>query len=644
MAEEQQQEPSRLQTLIDKLAENSDADLGEMFAELTVEELSTMDTDGVAAFDAIRRQDEGLTADDVAKLETIATAVDRVRAETARREQASAELASRVDELATKLAPAVAETDDGGEPAEQPAPEPVVEPAAAEAETSAPAAELVLASGTPAPVVARRSARVDLAAVRARQPETAGRAPERAGGTVSIVAAGDVPGFAAGQRIDSTREIAEALTARFKAMPIGAPGVTHRAGVAVFRRNLPAELVASGKNDMEVVDYAADERRLPGGSLIAAVQQRMGSLTAATIDPSPVPQDNWCSPSETDYTLCTPLESDFGMLDLPTIQVRRGGIRYPKAISWPDLYASVTTYAPPDSTDPASGTGAQILPPDGITGPLDGPAIKHCITIPCPEWAEERLHAAPFCVDSEIPMETAWPELVDQYVQRALIARQHRINAYLLNEIETRAKNGFAVVAPDSLSASWTVFDAIRLYASWYRDLNRMPAGATLETILPAWVKELIKADMGKRVAVGADIITDAQVAAQFLALGIRVQWVRDWQDLATVTVGGTPEAPTFDWPMPTGWPDQLRIVMYPAGTFVRGVADIIRLDAIYDSQSLLRNRYMKTFMEDGLMIVQRCYAAMHLTVNLCMNGLSGGLGDATCLMKAVAPAPAPTA
>jgi hypothetical protein len=45
---------------------------------------------------------------------------------------------------------------------------------------------------------------------------------------------------------------------------------------------------------------------------------------------------------------------------------------------------------------------------------------------------------------------------------------------------------------------------------------------------------------------------------------------------------------------------------MYGEGTFVRGVADVIRLDTVYDSTNLALNQYIKLFTEDGVKIIKR--------------------------------------
>src|SRR5690606_41809044 len=62
--------------------------------------------------------------------------------------------------------------------------------------------------------------------------------------------------------------------------------------------------------------FAADEKRLQGGSLIKSAEMEMKkgrSLTAAV---------GWCAPSEVIYNLCD-LASLDGILDLPEIQDRK---------------------------------------------------------------------------------------------------------------------------------------------------------------------------------------------------------------------------------------------------------------------------------------------------------------------------------
>ena len=47
---------------------------------------------------------------------------------------------------------------------------------------------------------------------------------------------------------------------------------------------------------------------------------------------------------------------------------------------------------------------------------------------------------------------------------------------------------------------------------------------------------------------------------------------------------------------------------MYPAGTWVKGTADVINLNAVYDAAELATNIYTALFFEQGILTAQLCY------------------------------------
>src|SRR5690606_24784925 len=148
----------------------------------------------------------------------------------------------------------------------------------------------------------------------------------------SITAAADVPDTPTGKTL-SMRELTQATLARFRAMPLGQPSTGEvRKSIANINRVFDESL------DAEIVERASDERRLPGGSLVAAAMQNLTAADAGQPVGGAPPNDIWCSPSETDYSLCEPLATRTGILDLPSFQVRRGGIRYPRWLQYPDQH------------------------------------------------------------------------------------------------------------------------------------------------------------------------------------------------------------------------------------------------------------------------------------------------------------------
>src|SRR5690606_36726529 len=284
----------------------------------------------------------------------------------------------------------------------------------------------------------------------------------------SITAAADVPDTPTGKTL-SMRELTQATLARFRAMPLGQPSTGEvRKSIANINRVFDASLVADGQNpalDAEIVERASDERRLPGGSLVAAAMQNLTAADAGQPVGGAPPNDIWCSPSETDYSLCEPLATRTGILDLPSFQVRRGGIRYPRWLQYPDQHR------PPEHGNPVNDQPQALSGPANHPNPAytnsnvsDGPRHdwhgyvdtnarvneqgewideypddlqsedfyvynpKKFIEGPCVAWDEQRMHNSYLYIQGDILREHTYPELAERFISDALVSHAHFLN------------------------------------------------------------------------------------------------------------------------------------------------------------------------------------------------------------------------
>jgi hypothetical protein len=517
--------------------------------------------------DAVPSEDELATMAALNEVLEAAAAESQARGEAAQaaRDRA-AELAQRVH--ATAAPPADTAPEPEPEQGEEPAP---AEPAAQEGEPVS--GEVLVAGAQPPP----RRGGPFVGLPRATPPA-------RPRTRMELTAAADVPGFPSGAPLHTMDALVRATQNRFAAMPKGNSGAQRvEVGLAVINRHRPdAERFECGYNqgDEAVVDAACNEHRLPGGSLVAAA--------------------SWCAEPETDYSLCPPLSTEWGLWDTPGVTVRRGAVRLP---TWPD-YQTV-----------AEAISGQILCPPNLDTP------KTCITAPCPTWADHVACAVPLCVTNNILQERSYPEGTARFLTEVGTAQRHMVNAYKLAQMEAAADD--VVPASDlseALGATQQVFDQVSLLVEWLRDLYRMSDGATMEMVAPAWLPAVLRADARKRSSDGGDWTT-AQINSRLNALGAAPQWVRDWQPLATGT-GGPP--PVFN--PPTAWPGSVKIMLYPAGTFVTGEDNIINLNAVYDNAMLKTNQYTALFAEEMVTVIKRCHRAALVTVNLCVAGNMGAL------------------
>ena len=387
-----------------------------------------------------------------------------------------------------------------------------------------------------------------------------------------ITAAADVPTFATGSTLKDLDDVTEGFIQRFSNFPKGKVGqMQNRYGVAHIKKQRTDGLTVDNyRSVQDLIQAASVEARLPGGSLTAA--------------------GGWCAPSETLYDLCT-IESTDGLWDLPEVQVNRGGIIFTKGPSFEDFYAYAAT---------AFQTEAEA----------EAGTLKVCIPVECPPFEEVRLDAAYACVSAGILTNAAYPELIRRYIEGTLIAQRHAVSARMIAAAE--AITGPAIPVPDVWPNALSLLHTLELVAEGERERFRMSRSATLEVILPFWVRPALRADLANRTGVDLTNVTDGMLDSHFSNRGIRVQWLYNYQPLDVDTAG-----------IATDYPDTLETIMYPAGTFVMLTDDVIRLDAVYDSVGLSTNTYTAIFAEEGVALANVCHDPRRLSIDFSVTGLT---------------------
>jgi hypothetical protein len=137
-----------------------------------------------------------------------------------------------------------------------------------------------------------------------------------------------------------------------------------------------------------------------------------------------------------------------------------------------------------------------------------------------------------------------------------------------------------------------------------------MGDNATLEVVLPTWIKAAIRADLARRQGVDLLDISDARIAGWFRDRNVNPQYVVDWQDIASTAASGY-----------TAPPSSVQFLLYAAGTFVKGVSESITLENIYDSVLLGTNDYTALFTEDPYLVAKRLWDSRVVTVPIASNG-----------------------
>lgn len=366
----------------------------------------------------------------------------------------------------------------------------------------------------------------------------------------------------------------------------------------VFQRDYPEALrgPAEGAPTGEANEFALLESAAKGWKEIVENQ------TAAA---------GYCAPSLTLYELCE-LETSAGILPITELQISRGGIFF---TTGPD-FASIFN---------GSGywnlTEAQII----------ASTVKPCMEIPCPPFTEKRLVNLGLCITGGILQRRGYPELVARFIRGAMIAHLHRINAFVIAQIAA----GSTLVDFDPVPVGTLVNDttssgvlaALAMVALDIRSRNRMDPQANIEVVAPTWVIEQFRADVSRRTGVDMISVPDAEIMSWFSDRNLTLRLVYDWQD----AFSGVAAGPGAAAPGMTTFPSAVEFLLYPPGTWVKGVDDTIRLETVYDSTKLSTNQYTALFTEEGVLVAQTCPDSRRLVYPFCPTGATSELVTRSC-------------
>ena len=521
---------------------------------LTVAELADLETQAKATAGPIRdKAPDTVTDDDISSLESLRDIVRGVQAErTARASRASAHAS-----LAAELEPETEEVEETEE-----SDRPVEEPAAVTAGARARTAPRVAAVARRAPAAPAPVSDLNFSDM--------------------VLTSPDAGAMAFGSWLD----VAKAAERRLATYGVS-PG---RHGIAVIKRNFQEDLISKGDDDEKLVQFAVDESRLPGGSLTAAA--------------------GWCAPSQTIYDLCE-LETGEGMIDIPEVQITRGGLRFTPGPDFATIFGGAGYF---------HQTEAQVI----------ANTVKPCMEIPCPAFTDTRLEVEGVCITGSILQRRGYPELVQRFIRGALVAHMHRLNAFVIAQMvagSTVVDLNPPIDVPLDTSATSGLLAAVELTVEDIRYRNRMGFGQTVEIVLPHWATAVMRADLSRRTGVEFVNVTDAMIAAHFTTRGARLQYVYDWQDAFSGLAAGPGGAAPL-----TSWPNSVFFLAYPAGTWLRGSDDTIRLDTIYDSTNLSTNRYTALFTEEGVLVAQVCNGGSRVVeVTFCASGTTSSTTAFVC-------------
>lgn len=557
----------------------------------TVAALRDLGLEAAAAYDALREYltPETATDEDLDDLEDLKTFMVQVDDEMAARKKRQSRFAAATmkkggkamtqdEEDAEDAADAGADEEAEGEPEEEPEPKARKKGMAMKGETYSASTPGVKEIAT---IVGNQALEGEIVMDDELKPK------------FRILAAADT-GFSAGSELDGWLDVAKAFVARSHTH---SGGTAQQSTVATIKREFGNEMsVSDGDDDISImkkIDFIRDEKRLPGRSLVAGA--------------------GWCAPSEVIYTTCNQITTD-GLLSLPEIGARRGGIRHNQGIQFDSIFGS--------------GTGFNILTESQVIADT----TKTCVAIPCPSFIDDRLKVSALCLTGDILQNRGYPEFVSEFVQGAIAAQAHNVNRQVIADIVSDSVSTNLNCTPWSSDSSVfsQVLSAAEMVAVDIKYRLRLQRDATIEMVFPFWLKAQMRADWVRRNGAVDPKLPDAMIDEMFANRGVHAQYVYDWQDSFTsFGVSGGP-FPGSDVPI-CALPLSLQFLAYPAGTWVVARQDVIRLDTIYDSTNLATNKVTQLFLEDGFRAMRFCPVSRVYTIAICASGATGATHTITC-------------
>lgn len=618
-----------LTALLQMTEEDQRAHLASLSPEVLQETLDA----AVEQFDALVDAE----SDDFDTMTQLANLSTNCHADQDRREAEAAEGAERRRTLAEQVHGPGEQPDEGdegegegddgdGASAETPAPEAV--PASA-APATPPAA---------APPAPRRPS---AAATRARTTRPV--VPDRHESPIVITAAADVPNFPLGGRMNGREDIARALHGRSRGLADGG----NRALVASIEVPVPEANWIEGNPSQAVLD-----------------QWEQATLTPERSAQGLVAAGGWCTPSETLYDLFR-VDGATGLLDLPTIGTRRGGVNVPSFFTQADVQGAfwtwteamdvnitatitnkaltsnvatlttstthsfrvgqtvlvaigdpvfdgkyVITSVPTGTTFTYARTNANVTSA-AATGTATGQ--KGCLRIPCPTWTDNRLEAEGLCVTHGNLTDQSFPELTTAFVDIVMNAHLHRMSSLKIAKIVASVTAPAAVtIATGPSSATSEILSAISLQAEDYRSQYKMSDATTLEVAAPSWLPAAMQSDLAMRHG-DADFLRVSRAEITAMAAvrsNVRVQWLEDYQAL----YASTPK---------TAWPTSAKFLMWAAGAYAEATGPTIDLGVQRDSVLNATNDHTVAWSEQTYQVVQRGPDAREVTVTILVDGVT---------------------
>ena len=647
-------------------------------AELSDEQVAELQSAIVSEFEVVEGQEP--TPEIVDAMTSLADMLDTVRGETARREAAAEELASRAAEAAMRVK---GEGDTGTEgedvapmeeviPTDEPivAPEgdaPVEEEEAVYADTPTPEEDTVEVEeevteedstmGTPTEEDEEKKKEMpfsaestDASAITQEDSEFSSETTEVA--TVASADGGEVLPEAEPIETPIVEEVQQEEQAPVTASADETPvvpadrqpviEVSEPVSVAITAgADIPGYTAGSHINDMSEVAQAMEKRlhslrRVNGGDgeqhIVASFATQYPESRTLTTDPEAnalkvnavvgpealVASGGHAAPFEVKYDIFgLGSTTDRPVRDaLPKFQADRGGIRF---VTPPTLvrYSGGTSY------DYDSAVGVWTAANDSATTP--SPASKSSLTVSAAAENTVATDAVTLQLQFGNLMTRAYPELIARHNELALVQHAREAELNLISKIDTASTSVNAHVATTEaanlIGFARDFLVQVRKASVAYRSRHRIDAGTRLKAIVPAWIYDAMAADLALNMPGDGNLGAGEAEIKGYLG-GSNVDMVGSL-DLNSFGAQQGSAAKLLEFP------DSITWYLFAEGSFLFLDGGTLDLGIIRDSSLVGTNDY-KMFIETFENVAFVGVESLKITSSISINGVAAALRDTT--------------
>lgn len=560
------------------LNEHIQTALVELDATAQVEALAALQAEIVEAtnaqLDGDRTSDQALanlTA--FGEINAVASATaTAIEAEQTERETRAAELAEQIlgqpaadgGDGETEDAPA-----EGDDEAAQPGEGGTTEDAPAEGETTD-AAVPVAAAAAPAPRAVRANARRPQAAlpVVANAAHQPGALPSDIANW-GLTAGANVEGMTHGQRVTNQDQLAQMFVAAIRA---GAGYNGGRVDVPLLQLGGSPEAVGYGEERiLREGDLRGNMRKIraaatPEGIVAAARAQGMTPMQALAA------AGGICAPLPVTYdepmigTDARPVRDQM----LTRFGADRGGVNLFPALHFEDMLGATGFWTNANDISPGS----------------DGPTVKPCLTMTCPEDEAFLIYAVTQCMEIGVFRSKYFSEQVEAWIRGAAIAGARAAEVRLIEQI---GDSSTQVTASQIHGTIPTILAALDHAVAVIRYSNRLDRALPMRWGIPSWLIENIRIDEARRLP-GSGTLDEKYALAESKIMG----WFRERNVEPTLMIDGeTGQGFNRQGDGPVqGFPSIAKTYLYPDGSHLFLDGGELNIGVVRDADLVAKNSY----------------------------------------------------